>query len=73
MTMAILDNSRLMSDQDLAILGLQNVAYVKSVTIQGGSAFSVHAADGTEIAILGDRDVAFSTIRDHDMEAVCVN
>ena len=64
--------SRIMSDYDLAVLGLQHVAYVKPVTVEGSAAYSVHAADGTEIAILGNRDIAMATIRHHDMEPVCL-
>ena len=67
------DQSRIITDQDLEGLGLQRVAYVKSVQIEGQAVFSIHAADGTEIAILGNRDVAFATIRGHDMEAVSVH
>lgn len=63
----------LMSDHDLAILGLQHVAYVKPVQVDGAAAYSIHAADGTEIAVLDDRDVAFATIRQHDLQAVCVH
>lgn len=68
--MNIISETRIMSDQDLAALGLQSVAYVKRVEVGDGSAYSIHAADGTEIAVLGSRDVAFATIREHDMEAV---
>ncbi len=64
--------SRVMSDHDLAVLGLQYVAYVKPVTIDGNAAYSIHAADGTEIAVLGNRDVALAAIRQHDMEPVCL-
>ncbi|MCZ6637271.1 MAG: DUF1150 family protein [Alphaproteobacteria bacterium] len=67
------DQSRIITDQDLEGLGLQSVAYVKSVQIEGQAVFSIHAADGTEIAILGNRDVAFATIREHHMEAVSVH
>ena len=68
--MGTIDNSRIMTDQDLADLGLRCVAYVKSVKVAGEDAYSIHAADGTEIAIMGNRDIAFATIREHDMEAV---
>ena len=70
--MQMMEKKRIMSDQDLATLGLQNVAYVKPVVVQGQSVFSIHAADGTEIAVMGDRDIALATIREHDMEAVCI-
>jgi hypothetical protein len=69
-SMSLIDNSRIMTDQDLADLGLKCVAYVKSVKVAGEDAYSIHAADGTEIAIMGNRDIAFATIREHDMEAV---
>ncbi len=68
--MSMIENTRIMTDRDLAGLGLQCVAYVKRVRIEGENAYSIHAADGTEIAIMCNRDVAFATIREHDMEAV---
>lgn len=68
--MNTMGQTRIMSDRDLAALGLQSVAYVKRVVVGEAPAYSIHAADGTEIAVLGDRDVAFATIREHDMEAV---
>lgn len=71
--MSMLEQERIMSDDDLAILGMQYVAYVKPVSLEGAIAYSVHAADGTEIAILYDRDIALATIRSHDMEPVCVH
>jgi hypothetical protein len=63
----------IMSDHDLASLGLQEVAYVKPVKVEGASVFGVYAADGTEIAILADRDVAMAAIRQHDLAPVSVH
>lgn len=61
------------SERDLMVLGLQEVAYVKPVTVEGENAFSVHAADGTQIAVMADRDVAFAAIRQHNLEPVSVH
>lgn len=61
------------SERDLMVLGLQEVAYVKPVTVEGESAFSVHAADGTQIAVMADREVAFAAIRQHNLEPVSVH
>jgi hypothetical protein len=61
-----------LTDQDLVMLGIERLAYVKPVTIEGRSFYAVHAADGTEIAIIANRDVAFATVRQHDLEPVCV-
>lgn len=65
--------SAIMSDHDLASLGLQEVAYVKPVFTRDGTAYSVHAADGTEIAIMADRDIAFAAIRQNDLRPVSVH
>jgi len=48
-------------------LGLQQIAYVKPVEVNGTAAFAIHAADGTPMAIAGGLDVAFAAIRQHEM------
>ena len=40
---------RNLSSQDLAALGIQNIAYVKPILHEGEPAFAVHAADGTKL------------------------
>ncbi len=62
-----------LTDQDLTMLGIEQLAYVKPITVKGGSLFSVHAADGTEIAVIADRDVAFAAVRQHSLEPVSVH
>jgi hypothetical protein len=58
----------------LAHLGIEQVAYVKPVTLEdGGTAFAIHAADGQEMAMLADREVAFATVRQNDLEPVSVH
>ena len=62
-----------LTDQDLTLLGIEQLAYVKPITVKGDSLFSVHAADGTEIAVIADRDVAFAAVRQHSLEPVSVH
>ena len=62
-----------MSTQDLMNLGLQEVAYVKPVAIDGQAAYAVHAADGREVVILPSRDIALATIRQNDLEPLSVH
>ncbi len=66
-------SSPIMSDRDLAALGLQEVAYMKPVKVEGSSVFGVYAADGTEIAILADREIAMAAILQHDLAPVSVH
>ena len=63
----------LLSAYDLALLGMEDVAYIKHVVEDGVSAYAVHAADGTRMALIADRDVAFATVRQHDLEPVSVH
>jgi hypothetical protein len=58
---------RHISTEQLAQLGLQQIAYVKPVDVNGTACFAIHAADGTPMAIAGDIDVAFAAIRQHEM------
>ena len=61
------------SPRDFAALGLEHVAYVKPILVEGAQAFAVHAADGTEIAVLASREVAIATVQQHDLEPVSVH
>jgi hypothetical protein len=62
----ILDVRHLSTDQ-LAQLGVSQIAYVKQVIVNGGIAYAIHAADGTPMAVAGDRDVAIAAVRQHEM------
>lgn len=64
---------RQISPQDLMALGVSDLAYVRPVEIEGRTLFGVYAADGTRMAVLPNRDVAFATIRHNDLEPVSVH
>jgi hypothetical protein len=64
---------RHISTEQLAQLGLQQIAYVKPVVVNGNAAFAIHAADGTPMAIAGDREVAIAAIQQHEMVATQVH
>jgi len=61
------------SPQDLMVLGLEQVAYVKPIEVEGAAAFAVHAADGTQIAVMKSREIAFATILHNDLEPVSLH
>jgi hypothetical protein len=62
-----------MTAQDFRALGLAQLAYVKPVTADGRTVYSVHAADGTEIAVMADRATACAAVRQHDLEPLNVH
>jgi len=66
-------NLRRLSSKDLAGLGVKDLAFVKTVAVNDETAYSVHAADGTQVALMADREVAFAAIRQHGLEPVSVH
>lgn len=79
----------LMSPEALAMLGAPKTVYIREVAPdelraegalppdldlpEGIRLFAVHAANGTRMAVLDDRDAAFSAARQHEMEPVSVH
>lgn len=68
-----IEHIRHISAREFAALGIQDVAYVKPVLVNDVVGYAVHAADGTQIAVLPDRNVAFATVRQHDLEPLSVH
>jgi hypothetical protein len=68
-----IERMRHLSARELALFGMQDIAYIKAVTVDGTAGYAIHAADGTEIAVLLDRDIAFATLRQHDLEPLSVH
>ena len=69
---AIVDIRGVSTDQ-LARLGVSRIASVKPVEVNGTHGFSIHAADGTPMALAADRDIAVAAILRHEMLAVSVH
>ena len=68
-----IERIRHMSVRELALFGMQDLAYIKRVVADETPGYAVHAADGTQIAVLPDREVAFATVRQHDLEPMSVH
>lgn len=58
---------RHLTDNQLKSLGMAQMAYVKSVVVDGEAAFAIHAADGTPMALAGDKATAFAAIIQQEM------
>jgi len=66
-------NIRHLSAGDLAVLGVQEVAFVKQIIVNDEIAYAVHAADGTQMALMADREIAFAAVRQYGLEPVSVH
>lgn len=71
--MNTIERIRHMSARELAHFGMQDIAYVKCVSVNGVAAYAIHAADGTQIAVLPNWEIAFATVRQHDLEPLSVH
>jgi hypothetical protein len=61
------------SAQALLAWGLEDVAYVRPTEADGKPAYMICAADGAEIAVFDDREVAFAACRQHELEPLSVH
>jgi len=64
---------RHLTEAQLAQLGVSQIAYVRPVMVNGEQGFAIHAADGTPMAVAGDRDLAFAAILQHDLVPALVH
>lgn len=64
---------RHLTDTQLKSLGMTQMAYVKSVVVDGEAAFAIHAADGTPMALAGDKATAFAAIIQQEMMPIMVH
>lgn len=64
---------RQMSMRELTLFGMQDIAYVKRDAVNDAPGYTVHAADGTQIAAFANREVAFAMLRQHGLEPLSVH
>lgn len=56
-----------LSPEAFAKLGVEHVAYMKPVLVDGVAAIAIHAADGTPIGAAPDVDLAAAAIVQHEL------
>lgn len=66
-------NLRQLSAADWAAFGVQQIAYIRPVLINGVRGISIHAADGTPIGAAPDTRLAIAAILQHEMEPALVH
>lgn len=61
------------SPDQFAALGVDELAYVRPAVVDGRTVYAIHSADGNEIGMMAERDIAFAAVKQHDMEPVSVH
>ena len=64
---------RHLSAADWAAFGVQQIAYMRPVVVNGVRAMAIHAADGTPIGAAPDARLAAAAIVQHEMEPALVH
>lgn len=64
---------RNLSAADWAAFGVQQIAYIRPVVVNGVRAMAIHAADGTPIGAAPDARLAAAAIVQHEMEPALVH
>lgn len=64
---------RHISTRDWAQFGTEQLAYIRPVLVNGASAVSIHAADGTPIGAAPDARLAIAAIIEHEMEPMLLH
>ncbi|HEY0205219.1 MAG TPA: DUF1150 family protein [Acetobacteraceae bacterium] len=64
---------RKLSQTQLLQLGMEQLAYVKPVWMDGTTAFAIFAADGSPMAVAADCDLAVAAIMEHEMVPALVH
>ena len=58
---------------NLGTYGIKTLAYIKPITVDGQTYHSIHAADGTPLTVIEERDDAFALVRQNEMEPASVH
>ncbi len=64
---------RKLSPEELGRLGVSQIAYIKTVQVDGTPMTAIHAADGRPMAIAETYDGAIAAILQHEMMPILVH
>jgi len=67
------DRLRQITPKQFAVLGMSDIAYVKRLVEKDEVAYAIYSADGTQVAVLPDRDVAIATILQNDLQPMSLH
>jgi hypothetical protein len=61
------------SEKEFAYWGVRDFAYIRRVVVDGHPAMAIHAANGTQLAVLDTLAAAQVTVIQNDMEPLSVH
>lgn len=64
---------RALTPAEFGRLGTGHIAYVRPTVLDGSAAFAICAADGTQMAVAADAELAAAAIRQNEMVALSLH
>lgn len=64
---------RQLSPRDFRAMGINEMAYIKEVKIDGHDAFAVHAADGTPLGVNDSKEMALGAVLQNELHPVSLH
>lgn len=71
--MDTIERLRQMTRQDLAALGVNDVAYLKTEVVDGQKVVAIHGADGSRLAVVPTHEAAWAAIIQNGLELVSLH
>lgn len=71
--MVSIEQIRKITTDDLLTLGVRDVAYLKEIEVDGGSAVGIFAANGQQLALLPDRNAAIAAAVENGLAPVTLH
>jgi hypothetical protein len=71
--MTEVERIRALTPQDLLMLGIKNMAYVKDIEVDGETAVALFAANGQQIAVMEDRETAVAAAWQNGLSPMTVH
>lgn len=69
----VIDFLRRLSPKDFKVMGLNEMAYIKQIKVDGHDAFAVHAADGTPLTVNDTKETALGSLFHNELNAVSIH
>ena len=64
---------KFLSKEKFIEFGIDNIAYIKPTKKDGESLYVIHAADGTALVELSQKDAAFAAVKQYEMEPLSLH
>jgi len=66
------DILRGLSSSDFLSFGIQDVAYIRPIEVEGQDAFAIYAADGTPLSVVDNEQDAVLLAKQNDLETISI-